>query len=91
MTNMWYIAGSQDFQKLLASGDAPRNVARYYKFLGEQDKFKMVAKHLPEVKVAPGKEVGHVTVFIPRRCLCMFSYSPSSLVGLGATSGCLSS
>lgn len=52
-----YIAGSQDFQKLLVAGEAPRNVARYYTFLSELEKFKTVSKRLPEVKVAPGKEV----------------------------------
>ncbi|KAI0212898.1 Bifunctional glutamate/proline--tRNA ligase [Lamellibrachia satsuma] len=50
------LRGSQDFQKLLVAGEAPRNVARYYTFLSELEKFKTVSKRLPEVKVAPGKE-----------------------------------
>ena len=54
---MWCLAGSQEFQKLLAAGEAPRNITRYYKFLSEQEKFKAVAKRLPEVKIVPSKEV----------------------------------
>ncbi|KAK2184184.1 hypothetical protein NP493_277g03032 [Ridgeia piscesae] len=50
------LRGSQEFQKLLAAGEAPRNITRYYKFLSEQEKFKAVAKRLPEVKIVPSKE-----------------------------------
>ena len=43
-------SASAPWQQLLASGKAPKNVERYYRFLAAQDKFTVVDNAAPKVK-----------------------------------------